>query len=240
MPTDNLHSAGVKYWAVVPAAGIGKRMDSAIPKQYLPLGGSTVIDLTLERLLSHAAIDGIVVAISPDDDWWGESDFAAHGRVKVVQGGSERCYSVLNALQALQQDAQPHDRVLVHDAARPCVRHGDISRLIQTVGLSEDGGLLGIPVKDTMKRTDSHEVIQSTLDREGMWHAFTPQMFPLENLLSALQHALDKGEMVTDEASAMELAGYHPVMVEGGQDNIKITRPDDLALAGYYLQQQQN
>ncbi len=240
MPTDILQSAGVKYWAVVPAAGIGKRMGSAIPKQYLPLGDSTVIDLTLERLLSHAAIVGIIVAISPGDGWWGESDFAAHNRVKVVQGGSERCYSVLNALRVLQQEAQPHDRVLVHDAARPCVRHGDISRLIHKVGLSEDGGLLGIPVKDTMKRTNSHDVIQSTLDREGMWHAFTPQMFPLENLLQALQHALDKGEMVTDEASAMELAGYHPVMVEGGQDNIKITRPDDLALADYYLQQQKN
>ena len=240
MQTEKLQPGQARCWAVVPAAGIGKRMGSAIPKQYLTLAGSSVIDLTLERLLSHDAIAGIIVAISADDNWWDASVYAADKRVKVVQGGSERCHSVLNALRLLQKDAQPHEQVLVHDAARPCVRLDDISRLIAKVGLSEDGGLLGIPVKDTMKRTDRHHVIQSTLDRENMWHAFTPQMFPLENLLSPLQKALDKGQVVTDEASAMELAGYRPVMVEGKQDNIKITRPEDLALAGFYLQQQDN
>ena len=238
MPTDSLPAADMKFWAVVPAAGVGKRMGAAIPKQYLPLAGATVIDVTLERLLSHPDIEGVVVAISTDDSWWPDSQFASHEKVVTIQGGQERCHSVLNALQALQLKADHNHRVLVHDAARPCIRHEDISRLIDKTALSEDGGLLGVPVKDTMKRTDSHHKIIQTLERNHMWHAFTPQLFPLGALLTALQNALEKHELVTDEASAMELAGYHPKMVEGSSDNIKITRPEDLALAAYYLQQQ--
>lgn len=232
MPTE------IRYHAVVPAAGVGSRMGASVPKQYLPLAGSTVIDLTLERLLGHPNIETVVVAISPDDGWWPDSKFASDAAVTVVQGGKERCHSVLNALQALRQQVNRNDRVLVHDAARPCVRHEDITRLIQESGQSDNGGLLGVPVKDTMKRTANNYHIEHTLDRDNMWHAFTPQLFPLGSLLSALQQALEKGQIVTDESSAMELAGFHPLMVEGGQDNIKITRPEDLALAGFYLGQQ--
>ena len=126
----------------------------------------------------------------------------------------------------------------MHDAARPCVRHEDISKLLQVAGHSKDGGLLGMPVRDTMKRTTSDRRVTSTLDRDNMWHAFTPQLFRLDLLRLALQSALEKGQLVTDEASAMELDGYKPVMVEGKADNLKITRPEDLSLAEYFLQHQ--
>jgi 2-C-methyl-D-erythritol 4-phosphate cytidylyltransferase len=238
MKTEVMPEDSVAYWAVVPAAGVGRRMGHVIPKQYLALSDSSVIDLTLGRLLSHPMIKGIIVAVSENDAWWPDSRHAFHERIKVVSGGAERCDSVLNALLALQDFADEQDRVLVHDAARPCVRHGDITRLINETGLSASGGLLGVRVRDTMKRTDSGGLIQATLERENMWHAFTPQLFPLGVLINALQDALAQGWRVTDEASAMELAGYQPKMIEGAQDNLKITHPDDLLLADFYLQQQ--
>jgi len=228
-----------KYWAVIPAAGIGRRMESAIPKQYLPLLNSTVLDITLKKLLEHPLISGIAVAISPDDRWWSASEYAIHKDVIVVIGGDERCDSVLNALIALQDIASKSDGVLVHDAARPCVRSSDITSLIEAAGNSHDGGLLGVPVKDTMKHVNKKLLVTKTLDRSSMWHAFTPQLFPLGILIKALKDAYSKGEKVTDDASAMELAGYHPLLVEGSQDNIKITRPEDLALATYYLKEQE-
>lgn len=226
------------YWAIVPAAGVGKRMSAAVPKQYLMIGDQAVIDITLGRLLSHPDISGVVVAISRDDELWPQTQYADHEKVTVVYGGDERCHSVLNALQALQTIGAENDRVLVHDAARPCVTHEDISKLIDQAGLTEQGGLLGIPVKDTMKWTDQESQVEKTLDRNQMWHAFTPQLFPIKTLLSALQNALSRDELVTDDASAMELAGFKPLMVEGSQDNIKITRPEDLPLAEFYLKQQ--
>ena len=238
MPIDSARSSDPKYWAVVPAAGVGKRMGASVPKQYLPLAGKTVIEVTLERLLTHPRVSGIMVAVSVDDGWWNDCSLSTHEKIMTVHGGAERCHSVLNALQALSTTADENDRVLVHDAARPCVRHEDMSQLITQVGLSQDGGLLGVPVKDTMKKTDSRDVIVETLDRSCMWHAFTPQLFPLGILQTSLQSALDKNQLVTDEASAMEMAGCHPLMVEGNSDNLKITRPEDLALAAYYLQHQ--
>jgi 2-C-methyl-D-erythritol 4-phosphate cytidylyltransferase len=227
-----------RFWAVVPAAGAGKRMASQIPKQYLPLAGRRVIEHTLARLLSHRAIEAAVVALSPADEWWPQTDYAGHARVITVDGGSERCHSVLNALEALQQRADGSDWVLVHDAARPCLHPGDLDSLIN--GLSDDpvGGLLGVPVHDTMKRVDSQGEVVKTVPRAGLWHAYTPQMFRLQTLHGALTGALAKGELVTDDASAMELAGYRPRLVQGRPDNIKITRPEDLPLAEFYLSRQ--
>lgn len=227
-----------KYWAIVPAAGVGKRMSTAVPKQYLKLDDTAVIDITLGRLLNHPSVSGVVVAISEEDELWTQTLYAGHENVTVVPGGDERCHSVLNALQILQTIAAENDRVLVHDAARPCITHQDISTLIDRAGLSEQGGLLGIPVKDTMKWTDDESGVVKTLDRNHLWHAFTPQLFPIKTLLSALQNALSHGGLVTDDASAMELAGFKPLMVEGRQDNVKITRPEDLSLAAFYLKQQ--
>lgn len=224
----------MKYWAVVPAAGVGRRMGAQIPKQYLELEGRRVIDWTLEVLLAHPAVEAVVVALGAEDPYWPETGHAGHPRVLRVDGGAERADSVLNALRALESRAEPGDRVLVHDAARPCLRGEDIQRLIERAS-GEEGGLLAMPVRDTMKLADSEERVQQTLDRSAMWHAFTPQLFPLQTLRDALERALAADVSVTDEASAMEWAGFRPLLVEGRSDNLKITRPGDLELAAFYL-----
>ncbi len=228
----------VRYWAVVPAAGVGLRMGSEIPKQYLPLNGSTVIEQTLHLLLGHSRIDGVYLALSVDDTRWGETATAANPKITRVDGGAERCHSVLNALKLLQETASPEDWVLVHDAARPCLRSEDLDLLMDSLSEHPVGGLLGVPVRDTMKRTDGETAITETVTRQDLWHAYTPQMFRLGMLFQALQNAIDKGQTVTDDASAIELAGMHPQMIEGHDDNIKITRQEDLALASFYLNQQ--
>jgi len=225
----------LENWAIIPAAGVGKRMRSSIPKQYLAINGRTVLDHTIGRLLAHEQIRGVVVALSAEDEWWPQSVFAQTPNVLVAEGGKERCHSVLNALNLLSGYDNADLQVLVHDAARPCVRMEDVSRLIEIASQSDHGALLGMPVRDTMKRTDKHAAVTSTVDREHLWHAFTPQMFRLSLLKNALQSALDNHQLVTDDASAMELSGYKPVMVESAADNIKITRPEDLSLAAYYL-----
>lgn len=230
----------VKYWAIVPAAGIGSRMGASIPKQYLPLLGRTVLEHTLSRLASHPAIAGMVVALSPEDVWWPAVHVTAPISIQTVPGGSERCYSVLNALDLLAQTASPEDWVLVHDAARPCLRLADIDRLISELGDHSVGGLLGLPCTNTKKRTDATGNIIATVSRDGLWRALTPQMFRLGMLRDALTRALAAGVMVTDEASAMEWAGLMPRMVEGHSDNIKITRPEDLTLAALFLQHQES
>ncbi len=226
----------VTYWAVVPAAGVGRRMGSDIPKQYLPLDSRLVIEHTLQRLLDHPRIEKTLVALSPNDEWWPDTAYANHADIMTVDGGAERCHSVLNALNKLSGVAKNDDWVLVHDAARPCLRSGDIDRLIEQLNNHPVGGILGVPVRDTMKRADALGQITATVCREGLWHAFTPQMFRLGMLCRALSQAIEQEKPVTDEASAMELAGFIPELVEGHPDNIKITRPEDLALAAFYLQ----
>ena len=227
-----------RYWAVVPAAGVGRRMGGDIPKQYLSLNDRPVIEHTLGRLTGHAAISKVLVALAADDGWWPETTFADHANVVRVDGGTERCHSVLNALRYLSEFADYRDWVLVHDAARPCLRANDIDRLIERLSEHPVGGLLGMPVRDTMKRADGSGQVKDTVCRENLWHAFTPQMFRLGPLRDALSTALEQGSLVTDEASAMELAGQPPMLVEGHPDNIKITRPEDLPLAAFYLSQQ--
>jgi 2-C-methyl-D-erythritol 4-phosphate cytidylyltransferase len=227
------------YWALVPAAGVGLRMGAQVPKQYLTLHGRSILDHSLDRLLDHPRIEGVYLALSPDDGWWPESGFFNDPRVTRVDGGRERCHSVLNALYALSGCAAADDWVLVHDAARPCLRRSDLERLIEQLSDHPAGGLLGRPVHDTMKRAGPDRRIEATVPREGLWHAYTPQMFRLGPLRQALERALAEGRLVTDEASAMELAGDRPLLVEGAGDNLKITRPEDLALAAFYLEQQE-
>ncbi len=228
------------YWAVVPAAGIGSRMQAAVPKQYLKLAGRCVIEHTLARLCAHPAIEAVVVSLSATDEWWQGLDTNCFDKpIITVEGGAERCHSVLNGLAALSGRAGSDDWVLVHDAARPCLRLEDIDRLIEQLSTHSAGGLLGLPVADTMKRTDVGGEVVDTVSRDGLWRALTPQMFRLQALKQALECALEDGYLVTDEASAMEYAGHRPLMVEGFADNIKITRPQDLALAALYLQQQE-
>lgn len=226
------------FWAVVPAAGVGSRMGARIPKQYLPLQGRSVIEHAVERVLYHPKVDALYLVLSDADDWWQDTEFADHPDLVRVSGGVERCHSVMNALHALSARAADTDWVLVHDAARPCVRGTDIDHLIDVLATHEVGGLLGRLVHDTMKRTDSADHVVKTVDRNHLWHAHTPQMFRFGLLQDALKRALDAGMAVTDEASAVEWVGHRPIMVEGHSDNLKITRPEDLPLAAYFLQQQ--
>ncbi len=232
------------HWAIIPAAGVGKRMRTDVPKQYLPLCGKPVIAHTIERLASHPEIKGLVVALSEDDAYWRDLEFSIDKPLWRATGGVERCHSVLNALHVLSSHAHDDDWVLVHDAARPCVRTDDISLLIDAIDEDAIGGLLAIPVRDTMKRAtgtlaNEKNTVVDTLDRSCLWHALTPQMFRLGQLRDALAEALEKEALVTDESSAMELAQYKPMLIEGHADNIKITRPEDLILAEFYLQQQE-
>lgn len=227
-----------RFWAVVPAAGAGRRMGSEIPKQYLSLLGRRVIEHSLQRLLSHPRIEAVYLALSAEDEWWPTTSFAADQRVVRAAGGRERCHSVLNALELLAETADEHDWILVHDAARPCLRHADLDQLIDTLRNDPVGGLLGVPVHDTMKQVDGLARVEATVSRDRLWHAYTPQMFRLGMLHSALAEALQQGRLVTDDASAMELQGYQPRMVQGHADNIKITRPADLPLAEFYLNEQ--
>jgi len=226
------------YWVIVPAAGMGTRMGANCPKQYLLLAGRPVLEHTLERLASHPLITEIVVVLANGDEHWKKLNLNNISKpVTTTIGGNERCDSVLNGLNVLASKANDNDWVLVHDAARPCVRAIDIEQLISKCKNS-DGGLLGLPVKDTMKQVDDDALISKTLKRDRIWHALTPQMFRYRNLCDSLQQSLKSDKLVTDEAMAMELAGYKPQLVQGHADNIKITQAEDLALAEFYLQQQ--
>lgn len=231
-----------QFWAIIPAAGVGRRMNSQQPKQYLSLHQKTVIEHSLQRMLDVDAIAGAVIALGKTDEYWQDIPQNFSKPVHRVEGGKERYDSVLNALLYLQQHlkgAATENWVLVHDAARPCVRESDINKLINAASQHDNGGLLASPVRDTMKRQQLKGTgVDQTVDRNGLYHALTPQMFKLDLLIRALQNARQNGQPVTDDASAMELAGYHPQLVEGHDDNIKITRPFDLTLAGLYMQEQ--
>jgi len=226
------------YWTVLPAAGAGRRVGAPVPKQYLDLAGLPVIEHTLRIFLEHPRIAGVVVALDPADTHWQAIPSAGHPRISRANGGAERCHSVLNALDLLMQRAAQDDWVLVHDAARPCLRTSDLDALMNTLANHPVGGSLGVPVRDTMKTADETGRVLRTAPREGLWHAYTPQMFRLGALRTLLYQAMDAGQLVTDDASAFELAGQKPMLVEGHADNIKITRPEDLPLARFYLQQQ--
>ena len=229
-----------KYWAVLPAAGAGQRMNSPLAKQYLSLCGKTVIENTLERLMAFSPLEKLVVVVAENDTCWPTMPIKQHNKLHTVMGGSERIHSVLNGLKYLDQWADAGDWVLVHDVARPCVRLSDITTLIEQLKNHPVGGLLAYPVQDTMKRADAALEVQKTVPREQLWHALTPQMFRLGPLRAALESVLEKGGIVTDEAAAMESMGHAPMLVSGSRDNIKITYPEDLALAQYFLENQSN
>ncbi len=226
-----------KFWVIIPAAGIGSRMNADCPKQYLPLNGKTVLEQTLDCFIHHPRISGVVVAIAEHDTHWRDLHFKTDRPVMTVKGGDERCHSVLNAIQGLADFADEKDWVLVHDAARPCLCKDDLDKLLITMATHPVGGLLGAPVHDTIKKIDPVNVVEETVDREYLWRALTPQMFRYGMLQDALNGTLNDGYLVTDDASAIEHAGYAPLMLEGSADNIKITRPEDLALAEFYLSQ---
>jgi 2-C-methyl-D-erythritol 4-phosphate cytidylyltransferase len=225
------------FWAIVPAAGVGKRMGTEVPKQYLEVGGKPVLQHTLERLLSVETIAGINVALGEEDGFWPDLPFTDHPRIRAVPGGRERADSVYSALLHLEDRAKPDDWVLVHDAARLCITRSDVLRLIETLRDDPIGGILALPVSDTLKTVDDQH-ITGTPDRRQVWRALTPQMFRYSLLRQALFDAAEQNRLVTDESSALELAGYRPCIVEGRPDNLKITRPEDLPLAAFYLERQ--
>jgi len=223
-----------KYSVVVPAAGVGKRMQADKPKQYLMLAGKTIMEHTLELLLSHPAIDKVYLALGVDDPYFQRLDLATHKQLIIVPGGKERSDSVLSALEAMPVESQ---WVLVHDAARPCLTHKDLDKLLALV-TNKVGGILATRVKDTMKRSNSNAEVVHTESREDLWHALTPQFFPYELLYNALKRALAQNIKITDEASAIEWAGGQVKLVEACASNIKITTPEDLQLAEFYLTMQ--
>ena len=226
----------IKFWAVVPAAGVGKRMNADRPKQYLELAGKTVIEHTLLRLLQAEVFTAVAVAISAEDPYWAELDVARHEQIIRAKGGKERADSVLSGLHSIRDHAHDDDWVLVHDAARPCITPSDIHHLIDSLVDDEVGGILALPCADTLKSVNGHNIL-GTLDRSHIWRALTPQMFRYASLKTALEQAVGHSA-ITDEASALELQGLQPKIVEGRPDNIKITRPEDLALAHFFMEQQ--
>lgn len=223
-------------WAVVPAAGVGKRMQADRPKQYLPLAGETVLEQTLSRLIKADVFSAVVVAISKEDPYWPMLEISSHELVITAAGGKERADSVLSALKSLRDKATNDDWVLVHDAARPCLTSTDVHQLIDTLFDDEIGGILALSSHDTLKHVDGMDIIK-TIDRSVVWRALTPQMFRYGMLKKALEDAEGNPD-ITDEASALEIKGLKPKIVEGRPDNIKITRPEDLALAQFYMEQQ--
>ncbi|OCG55648.1 2-C-methyl-D-erythritol 4-phosphate cytidylyltransferase [Gilliamella apicola] len=219
--------------AIVPAAGVGCRMNSQIPKQYLKVGSKTVLEHTLNKLLTHPQIAQVIVVISSEDNIFNTLSIAQHDKIKVALGGKTRADSVLAGLKLLNDEQW----ALVHDAARPCVTHCDITRLIETVTNKKQGGILATRVSDTIKRAcqNNDTIIDYSEDRTYLWGAATPQLFNAGELKSCLQQALNDHVAITDEASAIEYCGGHPLLIECRGDNIKITRPEDLALATFYL-----
>lgn len=229
--------------AIVPAAGIGKRMLASCPKQYLKVDNQTILSHTINRLLSHKNITKVILALSDDDDYFTKTSLVNNPNVIRVSGGKERVDSVLSGLQVVDKTQW----VLVHDAARPCVTHEDIDKLIEQCLASNCGGILAAPVVDTMKLATTSKINESnlsktnvseTVERTRLWHAFTPQMFKTKELKQAIEQAQVSGVVITDESSAIEYVGLPSLLVSGRRDNIKITRPEDLVLADFYLKQQ--
>jgi 2-C-methyl-D-erythritol 4-phosphate cytidylyltransferase len=219
-----------RCWAVVPAAGAGRRMGGSLPKQFLPLRSRTVLAWALEPLLRCPRVAGVVLAVPPGDARWRDAVGEPAGLL-TVEGGSERCDSVLAGLEALAGRSAAEDWVLVHDAARPCLAIGELASLLDSLWNDAVGGLLALPLTDTLKRSDASGRVAETLPRRGLWRALTPQMFRYAALREALRVAAADGDPPTDEAAAMERAGHRPRLVPGRPENLKITGPDDLALA---------
>ena len=234
MALTNANKVAARYFALIPAAGVGSRMGADCPKQYLSLSGKPVLQHTIETFLACGSIECVYVVVSSEDEWL--DDFIASspkwdaGRVRFLRcGGNTRRDSVLNGLHALFLECAPKDWILVHDAARPGLTPELIRKLIETIGPEDIGGLLALPVVDTVKKQTGEGV--RTVSREGLWLAQTPQMFPYACLTDALEKLSD----VTDEASAIEAMGQAPKLVEGHLCNSKITMPDDLPLVELFM-----
>ncbi len=228
------------FWAIMPAAGSGQRMQQALPKQYIEIGDKAIIEYSAGVLLDNDNIKQLIVCTAADDTIWPTSSLSKHKRVSNALGGDSRAQSVLNGLNALNY-ANENDWVLVHDAARPCLNAKLLNKLITDLKNDSVGGILAMPAKDTLKVAQSESAaicsILETTDRTRIWQAQTPQMFRFGLLQDSLQRALTKNVAITDEASALEWAGYHPKLIESDARNLKVTTPEDIALAEFLLNQ---
>lgn len=236
-----------RVFAVVPAAGRGARFDpaaNASPKQYATLRGATVLEWSLRAILNESRVEKVVVVVAADDLRWPALAAALGGRgtepgvaSKIISavGGASRQESVLCGLRALRDEAQPEDWVLVHDAARPCLRGSDVRALIEVLDGGAGGAVLAVPIVDTVKR-ESGGSVDETVDRTGLWRALTPQVFSFGQLEDALTDAARRGINVTDEAQAIERLGGRPRLVPGSPFNIKVTRAEDLEVASRILE----
>jgi 2-C-methyl-D-erythritol 4-phosphate cytidylyltransferase len=227
------------YWAVIPAAGTGARMRAGKPKQYLKLRGRCVLEHSANTLMDAPWIEGVVIVLAPGDDDFARLALGRHWKIHTAAGGAKRAESVLAGLRKvaeLSKTAAPY--VLIHDAARPCLARSDVERLRDEAS-TEQGGLLAVPMVDTIKRAEGTHAA-STVNRRELWRAQTPQMFRLDLLLAALEDCAARGVEVTDEAAAMESAGRRPRLVQGSESNLKVTVPDDLALAEFWLTRMEN
>lgn len=227
----------LRYWVVIPAAGIGQRMQSKLPKQYIDLCGKTILEHTIDLYLFYPWVSKILLVLHPDDQYWPSLDCTQSEKIMTAIGGAERMHSVYQGLLALQNLAAPNDWVLVHDAVRPCLPRADLDRLLKSLRGHPVGGLLGCPVRDSLKKVNKEGYVSSSVSREHVWAAQTPQMFRFHLLQEALTRVVCKKQMVTDESGAVELLGESLLMVEGNPRNIKITYPEDLELAKYWLQE---
>ena len=218
-----------RHWVIIPAAGKGQRMAGTVPKQYLTLAGRSVLEWSLAPFLVRPEFHAIVVALAVDDARWPLLPLASDKRILAVEGGAERADSVRAGLMAIAEHAHAQDWVLVHDAARPCLAAEDLENLLATVADDPVGGLLAVPVPDTLKRAGEDGRVDVTVSRTRMWRALTPQMFRYGLLRQALEQG--SGVHVTDESSAVEALGLKPRLVAGRGDNLKITVPEDIAVA---------
>ena len=226
-----MNAASVRYWAVVPAAGGGVRFGGEVPKQFAALGSTTVLEAALAPLIAAPDISVIVLVLAAHDTQGHALVERLQPRVRSAEGGAVRAQSVRNGLAALAASASDDDWVLVHDAARPCLPALDLERLMRELKDDPVGGILAAPIGDTVKQDSGSGHIERTVDRGGLWRALTPQMFRFGLLRAALDAALGAGLDVTDDAAAIERAGFKPRLIAGSASNIKITRPDDLAMA---------
>lgn len=224
-----MKSASNKLWAVVPAAGIGQRMGSTLPKQYVNMNDKPILAHTLDVICQIPNLAQVVIPLHPNDIYWSSLIHLPYDNFATILGGDLRSDSVLNALIHLKKNrAQPNDWIIVHDAVRPFVSVTGIVELLVQLEGHPVGGLWGVPVRDTLKEVDTNNNVVKTIPRAILWHAQTPQIFRFELLYNALLQAKQDNIHITDDASAIEHLGYHPKMVQGSYDNIKITWPEDL------------
>lgn len=233
------------FWVIIPAAGIGSRMQADKPKQYLHIESKTILEHTLDCFLSHTEFNCVYVGISNEDAYFEKNGLHLKQGVEVFCGGKERADTVLKGLAHLSGKAKDDDWVWVHDAARPCLLASEIDLLLHELKKTQSGLVLGVPVSDTLKRislpnnTNDLCEIQNTVDRQGLWRAMTPQIFKYADLRNALELCQRSGHIVTDEASAIEYLGKSAYMVHGGEQNIKVTLPADLEKVKEHLKRPQ-